>query len=225
MTIVVIVLAVMAANTTLWESLERRSRTVFLVAGVLLLGYAASKAVYTFTDVTPVGAFDVAFGGIGLLVAFVAVLSFYRPLRDRTPGLSLAGAFIAVIGVVGNLALLGWLAGATLTMRGYPAIPEESPAWTVAVLIVVFITLAIAFLLFGIASLRTSIPSKTTGRLLVVPGLSWAGLILGNLLLTPGQYLGLVYVPISLALLAIGAHLGPDGVSSGRREPTADTAP
>ena len=194
----------MSATNTMWNSLERRSKTVFLAAGVLLLGYAVSKAVYTFTDVTPVGAFDVAFGGIGLLIATLGLFALYPRLRDGATRLSLVGLVPVVVAAATNLALLGWLAGATLTRAGYPAIPEESPAWTVAALIIVFVTIALGFLLFGAASLRTDVFSRTVSWLLVVPGLGWVALIVGNAALPSGQYLGLVYVPISLALLAVG---------------------
>jgi hypothetical protein len=211
-TIDLVALSAMLATTTLWRPLEQRTKTVFLVAGVILLGYAVSKAIYTFTDVTAIGAFDVTFGGTGLLVAMVGLLGLYPRLRDGAPRLSFAGVAATVIGAVGTLAVLGWVASATLLREGYPAIPEEAPAWTVAALFIVFITLALGFLLFGATSLRTDVFSQTIGRLLVVPGLAWIGLIVSNLFLPPGQYLGLLaYVPISLALLAIGYCL-PTGV-------------
>lgn len=209
--------------TTLWGTLERRSGTVFLIAGVLLLGYAVSKGIYTFTDVTPVGAFDVAYGGLGLLVAMLGLFSLYPSLRDGAPRLSLVGAAVTGIGTVATLAMLGWLASATLLQAGYPAIPEESPAWTVAALIIVFVMIALGFLLFGAASLRTDVLSRTVGRLLLVPGLAWVGLILGNVALPSGQYLGLVYVPICLALLAIGYRLQTEDVPTDRAEPTPDS--
>lgn len=213
----------MSTTPKITERIERRSRAAFLLGGVLLFGYAVSKAIYTFTDVTPVGAFDVAFGGTGLLVAVVALVSLYPRLRDGAPRLSLAGLLAAAVAAAGNLALLGWLAGATLTRAGYPAIPEEAPAWTVLALVVVFVTMALGFLLFGAASLRTDVLSPTVSRLLVVPGLGWAALIAGNLALPSGQYLGLVYVPICLALLAIGYRLETGNVPTDRTEATPES--
>ena len=213
----------MSATNTMWKLLERRSKTVFLTAGVLLLGYAVSKAVYTFTDVTAVGAFDVAFGGIGLLVTTLGLFALYPRLRDGAPRLSLVGLVTVVVAAASTLALLGWLAGATLTRAGYPAIPEESPAWTVAALIIVFVTIALGFLLFGAVSLRTDIFSRTVGWLLLVPGLGWVGLIVGNVALPSGQYLGLVYVPISLALLAVGYRLRNDSARTDDVESASDS--
>lgn len=210
-------------NMGVWTTLKRQNKTVLMIAGVWLLGYAISKAIYTFTDVTAVGAFDVSFGGLGLLVTVVGLVGLYPRLRDEAPRLSFAGLVTAVVAAVGNIALLGWLALATLTRAGYPAIPEESPAWTVVALIVVFVTMALGFLLFGAASLRTDIFSRPVGWLLVVPGLGWAGLIVGNLALPSGQYLGLVYVPICLALLGIGYSLDSEGMAVGRSEPAPDS--
>jgi hypothetical protein len=213
----------MSSTGTLWGPLERRSKTVFLIAGVLLLGYAVSKGVYTFTDVTPVGAFDVAYGGLGLLVTTVGLFGLYPRLRDGAPRLSIAGVVFAGIAAIGTFALLGWLAGATLAMKGYPAIPEESPAWTVLALIVVFVTIALGFLLFGAASLRTDVFSRTVGWLLVVPGLGWIGLIVGNVALPSGQYLGLVYVPISVALLSVGYLFQTGSARTDRVESASDS--
>lgn len=197
----------MSAATALLEPLGRRNKTVFLIAGLLLLGYAISKVIYTFTAVTAIGAFDVAFGGTGLLVAMLGLLGLYHPLSDSTPRLSLAGVVVTVIGAVATLAILVWLASATLLQAGYPAIPEEQPAWAIPALAIAFITISLAFIMFGAASLRTDVLSKTVGRFLLVPGLAWIGLLLANIILPShlvGQYLGiLAYVPISLSLLTI----------------------
>lgn len=212
----------MSATTTLWRPLERRRTTVFLAAGVLLLGYAVSKAIYTFTDVTPVGAFDVTFGGIGLLVAMLGLFALYPRVREGARWTALAGVLVTAVGAVGTLALVGWVAIETLLNAGYPAIPAESPAWTVPVFFGVFVALILGFLLFGAASLRSGALSQRVGGLLVVPGLSWAGLIVGNVVLTPGQYIGLVYVPIALALLAIGYLLGAESVQSDHVESASD---
>lgn len=208
----------------LLKPLERQSKRVFLVAGVLLLGYAVSKGIYTFTDVIPIGAFDVAYGGIGILVAMLGLLGLYPRLSDGAPRLSLAGVVVTVIGAVCTLALLGWLASATLLRAGYPAIPEEAPAWTVAALFIVFVTLALGFLLFGAASLRTDVLSQTVSRLLVVPGLAWIGLVVANAILPAGQYLGLLaYVPVSLALLTIGYLLSSGAVQTDHMESAPDS--
>lgn len=215
----------MAGSNTLWEPLVDRTRTVFLVAGVWLLGYAVSKVIYTFTDVTPVGAFDVAFGGAGVLVAIAGLLGLYPRLKADAPRTSLAGVVVTAIAAAGTLTLLGWLAGETLLNEGYPAIPEEAPVWAALALFVVFITLGLGFLLFGAASLRTDVLPGTVGRLLLVPGLAWLGLTVSNLVLPPGQYLGVAaYVPISLALLAIGYRFPAGASRTDRAEATADSA-
>lgn len=212
------------SHRSLLKPLERWSANTFLVAGVLLFGYAVSKGIYTFTDVTPIGAFDVAYGGFGLLVAMVGVLGLYPRLSDRAPRLSLVGVVFTVIGAVATSSVLGWLASATLTRAGYPAIPEEQPAWILAAFFIVFPTLSLGFLLMGIASLRTDVLSQTVSRLLLVPGLAWMGLIVANVVLPSGQYLGLLaYVPASLALLAIGYFLRTDSVRTDYLEQAPDS--
>lgn len=208
------------SDTVLWESLEKRSSGLFLLAGVLLFGYAVSKAIYTFTDVTPVGAFDVTYGGIGLLVTVFGLLSLYPRLRDSAPWLSLGGIAATLISGILDIALLLQLATMTLQMGRIPDIPADAPAWTVFALFVVFITIFLGFLLFGVASLRTGIFSQRVSVLLLVPAAGWFGLMVANIVLPSGQYLGLLaYAPISVALLSIGYLLRTKGISTTISEP------
>lgn len=212
------------SHRSLWKLLEQRSANTFLVAGMLLFGYAVSKVIYTFTNVTAIGAFDVAFGGLGLLATTLGLLGLYPRLRDGAPRLSLAGVVFTLVGAVGTSLVLGWLASATLTRAGYPAIPEEQPAWILAAFFIVFPTISLGFLLLGIAGLRTDALSQAVSRLLLVVGLALMGLIVANVILPSGQYIGvLVYVPASLALLTIGYLLRTESVRTDHVEQAADS--
>lgn len=211
-------------NISRWDTLEQWSPTAFLVAGVLLFGYAVLSGIEMATEITFQTAFKVGYGQIAVFVPVVGLLGLYPRLNDRTPRLSLAGLVATLVAGVGIVVLVVWLVGTTLMMEGYPAIPEDAPAWTAVALILVFLTLAIGFLLFGIASLRTSVFSRTIGLLLLVPTVMWIGLIVGNVVAPSGPYLSVfAYTPMSVALVAIGYLLRTDGMPAGRAEPAPDT--
>lgn len=211
-------------GTQSWESLEQWSPTAFLVAGMLLLGYAVLKALSAFAGVTAPSAFDVAYGTLGLLVPAFGLLGLHPRLRDAAPRVSLAGVCATIVSAICSAAILLWVVGATLQMEGYPAIPEDAPTWTVAALLLVFLTLALGFLLFSVASLRTAVLSRTVGVLLLVPTVVWIGLIFGNVVAPSGDYLGvLAYTPISIALLGIGYLLRGEPSPTDRAGPASDT--
>lgn len=217
-------LSTMATTSVLpWESLEQWSAPAFLVAGILFLGYATFKGIELFTSMTTPSALDVTVGTLGLLIPVVALLGLYPRLRGRMPRLSLAGVVVILVSAVGSVGILGWLLGTTLLTTGYPAIPEEAPAWTVVALLVTLVTIAMGFLLFSIASLRTDAISRTVSCLLVVPSIMWIGLLVAHAMALSGPSLGIVvYVPISVALLAVGYRLRTGAASTDRAEPTVD---
>jgi hypothetical protein len=211
-------MAEIATKKTWWETLERWSPTVFLVAGVLLLGYAIIQGVRTFAGAVVPSALVTAYGGIGLLVPVVGLLGLYPRLRDHTPRLSLAGVVVTILSGLLTLALLLWVVVTTLQMGRLPEIPADAPAWTAAALLLGFLLLAVAFLLFGVASLQTPVVSRTVAFLLLVPTAAWFGLLVGNVIAT-GRYLAVIaYIPISVALLAIGYILRSRPAPTGRAE-------
>lgn len=211
-----------ATGTTLSDSLEKWSPTVFLVAGILLLGYAVLQGTHTFTGVTVPSALATAYGGIALLVPVFGLLGLSPRLRDHTPRLSLAGVVVAIISGLLTLILLLQLAITTVQMGGSPEIPADAPAWTAAALLSGFLLLAVAFLLFGVASLRTPVVERTVALLLLVPAAGWFGLIVANAILPSGRYLAVAaYTPIGVAVLATGYLLKAESEPTDRREPAS----
>ena len=203
-----------------WEDLEQWSPSAFIGAGVLLLGYATLQGINSFTSLTLQSAVLVLYGGIALLAPVFALLGLYRRLRDHAPRMALAGVATAILSGLLTFVALMWAVVATLQMDGLPAIPADAPAWTSVATLSGFLLLAVSFLLFGVASLRTPVVSRTVALLLLVPTAAWVGLVVGNAILNPeGHYLAvLVYTPISLALLAVGYHLRTKGVPTDRAE-------
>lgn len=110
-------------------------------------------------------------------------------------------------------------------MGGLPEIPADAPAWTAAALLLGFLLLAVSFLLLGLASLRASVVSRTVAFLLLVPATAWFGLIVANVVLPSGPYLGVAaYTPISIAVLAVGCLLQTEDEPADRPETVPDTS-
>lgn len=209
-----------------WKPPEQWSPTAFLVAGVLLLGYATLQGINTFLSVTLPSAALVLYGGIALLASVFALVGLYSRLRDHAPRLALAGVATAILSGLLTFVSLLWVVAATLQMGGLPDIPADAPVWTAVATLLGFLLLAVSFLLFGIASLRIPAVSRTVGLLLLVPTAAWVGLVVGNAILNPEGHLLAVaaYTPISLAVLAIGYRLRTKGGPTDRAEPATTEA-
>lgn len=214
----------MVAMSRIWTRLEQSNPTVFLIGGVLLLSYAVLEGVSAFAGMEPQTALKTGYGGIVLLVPVFALLGLYPHLHEHTPRLSRAGLVTTILSGFLTLVLLVWLVGVTLQMDGLPEIPADAPVWTAAALLLGFLLLAVSFLLFGLASLRTPVVSRTVALLLLVPAAGWFGLMVANVVLPSGDYLGFAaYTPISVAVLAIGYLLRTTAVSPDNQAPGADT--
>lgn len=214
----------MASRTgSRWDALEQWSPAVFLVAGVLLLSYAVIEGLSAFAGVRPHSALKTGYGGIVLLVPVVGLLGLYSRVRDHTPRLALVGVMTTILSGLLTTVLMLWLIGMTLQMGELPEIPADAPAWTAAALLLGFLLLALAFLIFGLASLRTPAVSRSVALLLLVPAAGWFGLMVANVVLPSGDYLGFAaYTPISVAVLAIGYLLRTETAPAGRAPSAAD---
>lgn len=200
-----------SVDTSLWRWLESRSSTVFLVAGVWFVGYSGIKTTRLITDIAVPDVLSVAVGNLGLLVLVFCLLSVYPRVKGAAPRLSRAGIGTALLSGVCSTILFVALINITLTVEGYPAIPEDTtqgllpPVVGVALLFASLLTLLLGFLLIGVASLRTDIVSRATGALLLVPAVMWTALFVMHATGVDGTVIGIVvYVPIAAALLTLG---------------------
>lgn len=149
-------------NTDWWEVLGRWCAVAFVVAGTARFSNMALTILYLNTNIPSPGwarslTLAIAFGA-----ALVGLFGFYPRLADSALRLSRAGV-VAITLAAGSLlvAIIGDLFGPTSP----PGVLKLLP-----VSILVFSTLG--FLLFGLASLQTDVPSRTVGVLLLVAAIS-----------------------------------------------------
>lgn len=191
--------------------------TAFLVAGVVLLGYAALKGLELATGMLLPDVLKVTVGHLGLLVPVVGLLGLYSAVRERSPILSLVGAGSSVVSGVCSMVLIVSVFHLTLTMEGYPAIPEDAgqgllPGMLGPLLLVLsIVTLLVGFLLLGAATLQTDAIPRPTGYLLFVPVVMWTALFAMIAVGVDGSVAGIVvYGPIAASLLSVGYRLRAD---------------
>lgn len=201
----------MADNASTSATLEGKSSALFLAAGGLLVVFAANTGLETFAGTFYPPVQDVV-GPAGFFVGVVGLFGLYPALADRTPTMARVAAAVAAVAalcwfviVVGGL---GDLVGVT---SGVDAIV---PA---VFFIGVFAFTILAYVAFGLTSLRASVHSRTVSVLLFGPAVTFLLLIVGaapNFVVDAGHVL--VYLGIGIALRA-------EGVSAERAPPAPDS--
>lgn len=212
-----------SVHSGLLGTLEQRNGQVFLVAAVLMAGVATYKGVMVYTPYHVPSVVDIVYGGLSLLSPVLAMLGLYPRLREAAPRLSMAGAVAALVASVGVVVVLGWFVGTTLQLGRFPALSGDVPVWAVLSLFVVFVTLALGFLSFGVASLRTAVLPQRVGLLLLVPAGMWLSLIVTGL--APGidgiEFSFYAYLVNTGAFLLVGRRLRDGSEPAGRGDPAA----
>lgn len=202
-----------------WESIEDRSQTLFLLAGVLLVAYATFNGVHAFTGIVYESVENV-FGPAGFVLGFLGLLGLYPRLADRSPRLARLGAVCAALGAVAFsvfvVANLGEIAG---------VLSAEPPAWAVVFVALAAVGMLPGYLSVAVASLRTDGHSRSVGLALLAPPAVFGSMLAGGLMGGSPQWaLFLISAGQALAHLAIGyalrTRLGP----TGREVPSGDVA-
>jgi hypothetical protein len=151
-----------------WELLERRSPTLFLSAGVLLLGYAALNGLVAFTDMAYVTMEDIV-GPAGFVLGFLGLLGLYPGLVDRSPKLARVGAVCASLGVAGF---------SVIAVHGLTVLAGvESTNLPGFLLLLVAIGMIPGYLSFGVVARRSSVGGRTVSLLLFLPAVVFAAML------------------------------------------------
>lgn len=211
----------MTSSTELLKPLEGKSTTLFLIAGCILVIFAADTAARVFAD----GGYSIVHSSIGpggFFLGLVGLLGLYPALADRTPLLARVSGGVAAIPVIGWLII-------TVFGIGHAAgvLPGMSVVFPVPVFpILVGLTTILAYVLFGVASLRAGTHSRVVSIVLLVPAVPYFTLIVGMAVLGPVQ--GMEFAIDSghaLAHLAVGITLRSRDAPADRAGPVAETTP
>lgn len=201
------------------EVLERWSPTLFLVAGAILVVYAAFHGMEAFLDMDYAMVRDGIIRPVGYILGFVAVLGLYPKLAGRSPKLASLGAILTALAVV------GWFVSGFLgPTRGLAMhLGVETPGWINAFGILIALGFLVGLPAFGIASLRAKVYPKTVGLLLLAPIL----VMVANFVIVGGGFTSpfwrfVVSSGDALIILTLGIALRTGRMPTGRaeRQPT-----
>lgn len=211
----------MPTNTRLpWESLENRRATAFLIAGFLWLADTTLLGLELFAGLSVLGTrgpVNPILYMTGLVAAIVGLMGFYPGLARRTRRLALVSVgVIAVAGIVVPAFLMWFLVGTFLNVSG-PVTPLG---------ILMFLVVALGLLLFGIASVRTGVPSRAAGMLvLAIPTAIFTWLTVGIVVYggdVPAWMAPAIGAVMTVLLFAIGTHLRTEDAATERADGTTD---
>lgn len=199
-------------------SIEGRSGTLFLLAGVMFILFAAMWGIESFLNRS---APKNIFGPAGFAFAFVGMLGLYQSLANRSRRLAQLGAIAAIVGAVGaagnSVSYIGWWV--------LPAVVPDPNTTAVVGGMVGGMVLGqfLGYTSFGVASLRAGVHSRTVGLLLVgVPAV--LAVMIGTV---ATGYAGSGSATVlgslqALLHLAIGYTLRTDGTPTDRAEPSVE---
>ena len=187
-------------NHSSGKSPERYSPTLFVTAGVLMAGHAATWGVRSFTDASPPTG---VFAASGHLVALVGLIALSGVLPNRTPSLARTAVLTATVPAV------GWLAVTVEQLVEVAGVlPPRAVVLPPALYAVVLVSTIVAYVLFTVASHRAGSDSRGIGVLLLAPAALLATVFLARAVLAEPALAGFVTGSgLSLSLLAIGHRL------------------
>ena len=199
-------------DTKLWETLERRRSTAFLIAGLMFAVDASIIAAV----IGPLGEqymqLGQAFIAAGWTAGFVGLLGVFPRLADRSRRLAQAGAVFVGIG------LLVFVSMGIVSLAYFSNTLSGDLDTLVTILFPgIIIGSVLGFVTFGAATLRTGVHARSVGVLFVVMGLipvvnigrTIAGIQSRTATLA-------IVVALTLVTLSIGYLLRVEGPSAGR---------
>lgn len=205
----------MTDRNAVLKTIEGRTATLFLVAGGLLVVFAALLGVEAVMDRS---APEDIFGPAGFAFGFVGLLGLYPQLADRSPKLAGAGAVFAALGVVGGAVTSIWHIGEFAGI-----FPAETPVYVSVFSIGIILGMTLGYLSSGVVILRADVYSRTVGLLLLaVPAVVTVMLVSVITSISSADSAVVLASGQALAHLAIGYTLRTEGVSTDRAEPSVE---
>lgn len=205
-----------------WASLETWSTTAFLVGGLLWLLDTTLLGIELFAGVSILGTpgpLNPILYLTGTVAACVGLLGFYPELANHAPRTArVASGIVAIAGATISVSLF-WFVSVTILNQPDPPF---------ALLVLSILGVALGFVLFGVAGVRTGVPSRTVGSLLLAVVAAIVGWIALGLVVyggsPPAWTSPAVGAVMSLLLLVIGYTLRTGPTTTPAGEPASDSA-
>lgn len=182
------------ASTERWETLARWSAAAFVTAGLFRLVNMVLSNLGTVVDASsPEWALDLTLH-VAFLAALAGLLALSPRLADRAPRPTRAGVAVVLLAAASQI----------VTGVAEYVIGAEQPPDPFGILAVVALVLApLGFLLFGAVSLRTRVPSRAVGLLLLLVVVSYL-VLFGAVALQNEVLFRVTGVLFALATLGVG---------------------
>lgn len=211
----------MTASARVFEPLDGKSPTLFLIAGGLMVVFAASTGLRAFTETTYPAVHSI-FGPAGFFVGIIGLFGLYHSLVNRVPILSRIAGVVAAIPGIGWFIITVFGIGSTVGV-----LPGMSVVFPPVFPMVVILTTILAYIIFGVSSLRSGRHSKTLSSVLFGPAIPFLALMVA---VGSGAVAGsagaefVIDLGHALAYLAVGVSLRNEGLPTEPSEPIADSA-
>lgn len=210
----------MSTSASVLDPLDGKSATLYLVAGVVLAAFATNTASRVFAGGGVPAAHD-TLGPAGFCIGLVGLFGLYPALVAQAPALARVAAAVASIPLVGWFVVAGFGIGEVAGV-----LPDASVALPGVAFVVVFLTTVLAYVLFGAASLRADVHSRTVGVMLLAPAAVFLALIVGAAALPAvGWFEVALDGGHAVAHLALGFVLRNEVVPTDGAELAADATP
>lgn len=198
---------------SLWNSLRYWSAVAFLGAGGLMLvtivlGTLDVVVTRSLEELAGVAAIA------GIVFSVVGLLGLYSQLADAAPRLARAGLLLLALPAIYLVATLLWMIPAIFVSE-WPALTALLPGDAVGLVLILF---AVGITIFGVAGLRTAVPSRTVGGLLLVLAAAWFTVLGAEIMYEPipDWVVPTMIVLMTVSLLPIGYLLRTETESTDR---------
>ena len=219
----------MPANSRLpWETLERWRTVMFLVAGVWLFTFVAYNGLQVVTDIEQSAFINTLTTAPALILGHLGLLGFYRELSERVSRNSLVGAIVVILAAVSALVMLTSYVIEWVLLGGPPADGGPTTLMMIGFVnwLAMMVLTALAYLLFGVASLRADLHPSLVGIVLLGPGVVFAVNLLRILwLLLSGTSSSTMWIVFAISAMQAGAHLAIGLILLNGSVPTDRTEP
>lgn len=160
-----------------WNSLAERCAALFLAGGVLLFVTTALFVVQLVTPLSTQGPLTGVTSFTGLVLSYVGLLGLYPRFAERTPNAARAGFVLILLPLLVLIVILVWGIASHLPIGAAPSPVDVVPDLG-KVFVMIFLLFTVGVGVFGVVSLRTGIPSRIIGVLLLGFAATWV-LLLG----------------------------------------------